>query len=137
MATARFHLIFYAPLFALESCKTAIFAAGAGRYPGSGKYTECCWTVVGTGQFRPGDTASPHLGKPGALETVEEARVETLCVGEDVTRRAVKALKLWVMSNFSYLPTYEYLQSLLLLLQRVLRFKRVVWLTVNLQGASL
>jgi len=63
--------------------------------------------------------------------------VETLCVGEDVTRRAVKALKLWVMSNFSYLPTYEYLQSLLLLLQRVLRFKRVVWLTVNLQGASL
>ncbi|KEZ38717.1 hypothetical protein SAPIO_CDS10743 [Scedosporium apiospermum] len=93
MPTPRFTLIFYAPLTALEACKTAIFAAGAGRYPGSGNYTECCWTAVGTGQFRPGDAANPHLGKPGDLEKVEEARVETLCVGEDVARKAVEALK--------------------------------------------
>lgn len=71
----------------------AIFAAGAGRYPGAGNYTECAFTLIGKGQFRPGDTASPHIGKVGALEEVEEARVETLCVGEDVVRKAVEALK--------------------------------------------
>lgn len=92
-AAVRFRLIFHVPVTALEACKRAIFAAGAGRYPGPGNYTECCWTVIGTGQFRPGDTANPHLGKPGELESVPEARVETLCVGEDVTRKAVAALK--------------------------------------------
>ena len=95
MATAatRFKLIFYVPTSALEACKSAIFAAGAGRYPGHENYTECCWTVIGTGQFRPGDAANPHIGTVGKLETVEEARVETFCVGEDVTRKAVAALK--------------------------------------------
>ena len=92
-ALTRFKLIFFVPPSALTACKTAIFAAGAGRYPGSGNYTECCWTTVGTGQFRPGDTANPHVGSLGKVEEVEEARVETLCVGEEVARRAVEALK--------------------------------------------
>lgn len=86
----RYKLIFHVPTTALSACKAAIFAAGAGRYP---NYYECCWTTIGTGQFRPGDTANPHIGKVGALEEVEEARVETLCVGEEVVRRAVEALK--------------------------------------------
>lgn len=90
---ARFKLVFFVPLSALEPCKAAIFAVGAGRYPGLGKYTECCWTALGTGQFRPGDTANPSVGKLGKLEEVQEAKVETLCVGEDVVRNAVKALK--------------------------------------------
>ena len=92
-AIARFRLVFNVPPSALDACKAAIFAAGAGRYPGPGTYTECCWTVLGTGQFRPGDAANPHLGKPGELEHVQEARVETICVGEDVARKAVAALK--------------------------------------------
>ncbi|KAG7288296.1 hypothetical protein NEMBOFW57_007827 [Staphylotrichum longicolle] len=29
----------------------------------------------------PRDAANPHIGKVGELEHVEEARVETLCVG--------------------------------------------------------
>jgi hypothetical protein len=94
MTTAtRFRLVFNVPTLSLAKCKEAIFTAGAGRYPGPGNYTECCWTVVGTGQFRPGDAAKPHLGQVGQLEEVEEARVETICVGEDVARDAVKALK--------------------------------------------
>ena len=92
-ATARFKLVFFVPESALKACKTAIFAAGAGRYPGPENYTECCWIVMGTGQFRPGDTANPNIGSIGALEEVKEARVETLCVGEDVTKKAVDALK--------------------------------------------
>ena len=92
-ATARFKLVFSVPPSFLDACKTAIFAVGAGRYPGPGNYTECCWTTMGTGQFRPGDTANPHIGSAGALEEVQEVRVETLCLGEDVAREAVMALK--------------------------------------------
>ena len=92
-AVARFSLIFYAPPSAVLACKTAIFKAGAGRYPGPGNYTECCWSTMGTGQFRPGDAANPHIGRIGALEETPEVRVETLCVGEDVARQAVAALK--------------------------------------------
>ncbi|KAL2128991.1 hypothetical protein VTI74DRAFT_8379 [Chaetomium olivicolor] len=92
-ALTKYKLVFHVPPAALEACKAAIFAAGAGRYPGPGNYTECCFTVLGTGQFRPGDAANPHIGKVGALEHVEEARVETLCVGEETARKAVAALK--------------------------------------------
>ncbi|EEQ33534.1 hypothetical protein McanMca71_004689 [Microsporum canis] len=93
MSVTRFKLVFNVPTTALEACKAAIFAAGAGSYPGPGNYTECCFTTIGTGQFRPGKSANPHIGSVGALEEVQEARVETLCVGEDVVRKAVAALK--------------------------------------------
>lgn len=89
----RFSFVFYAPPSAVAACKSAIFGAGAGRYPGPGNYTECCWSAGGTGQFRPGDTANPHIGTVGALEETPEIRVETVCWGEDVARSAVAALK--------------------------------------------
>lgn len=92
-AIPRFKLVFFVPSSALAACKAAVFAAGAGRYPGPGSYTECCWTAMGTGQFRPGDTANPQIGSVGVLEEVQEARVETLCQGKDIARKAVKALK--------------------------------------------
>ncbi|MCJ1284133.1 hypothetical protein MMC26_003464 [Xylographa opegraphella] len=47
---------------------------------------------MGIGQFRPGDKANPSIGRVGAREEVKEARVETLCLGEDVVRKAVDAL---------------------------------------------
>jgi hypothetical protein len=93
-AAARFKLVFFVPPSALEACKAAVFAAGAGRYPGPGNYTECCWTTDGDGQFRPGDTANPHIGSVGVLEKVKEVRVETLCLSEDVARKAVEQLKM-------------------------------------------
>lgn len=92
-AVQRYKLTFRVPISHLEACKEAVFAAGAGRYPGAGKYTEVCFTVIGTGQFRPGDAASPHIGTPGAIEQVQEASMETLCVGKYVARKAVEALK--------------------------------------------
>lgn len=93
VSVAHYKLIFRVPPAALGACKAAIFAAGAGRYPGPGNYTECAWTTMGTGQFRPGDAANPHIGTVGQLEEVPEARVETLCVGVDTVRAAVEALK--------------------------------------------
>ncbi|CRK12245.1 hypothetical protein BN1723_004865 [Verticillium longisporum] len=90
----RYRLVFHVPEPHLEACKRAIFDVGAGRFPGPGNYTEVCWSTIGTGQFRPGDGAKPAIGKPGELEELHEARAETLCVGEDVVRKAVAALKL-------------------------------------------
>ncbi|SPJ74462.1 uncharacterized protein FTOL_04193 [Fusarium torulosum] len=89
----RFSLVFYVPPANVAACKAAIFAAGAGRYPGPGGYTEVAWQATGTGQFRPGDAANPVIGKVGELEVIPEVRVETLIVGEDTVRKAVAALK--------------------------------------------
>ncbi|KAF5006240.1 hypothetical protein FDECE_7400 [Fusarium decemcellulare] len=89
----RFSLVFYVPPASAVACKAAIFKAGAGRYPGPGNYTECCWQTSGTGQFRPGDAANPHIGEVGKLEEIPEVRVETICFGEDVMKRVVEALK--------------------------------------------
>ncbi|OAL46030.1 hypothetical protein IQ07DRAFT_590813 [Pyrenochaeta sp. DS3sAY3a] len=89
----KFKLVFFVPPAALSACKSAIFAAGAGRFPGSGGYTECCFTSRGTGQFRPGDAANPHIGKVGELEELDEYRVEAMCLGRDIAVNAVEALK--------------------------------------------
>jgi hypothetical protein len=93
-AAARFKLVFFVLPSALVACKSAIFAADAGRYPSPGNNTERCWTAMATDLFRPGDTANPHIGSVGVLEEVQEARVETLCHGKDVARKAVEALKM-------------------------------------------
>jgi hypothetical protein len=105
-SATRFKLVFRVPTAGLDACKAAIFSAGAGRYPG-GLYTECCWSIVGTGQFRPGDMANPHVGQPGNLEEVREVRVETLCIGEDVARNVVKALKVYVIESALPLVLYH------------------------------
>ena len=90
----RFKLIFFVPPASLSACKSAIFAAGAGRYPGPGNYTECGFTSQpGKGQFRPGDAANPHIGTVGQLEEVEEVKFETMCVGRETVVKAVEALK--------------------------------------------
>ena len=100
----KFKLIFFVPPSALEACKFAVFASGAGRYP---RYSECCFTSRGTGQFRPGDAAKPHvrylvqgparlttqIGKVGELEEVDEYRVEVVCEGRDGAKKAIEALK--------------------------------------------
>ena len=41
----------------------------------------------------PSPDAKPNIGSSGQLEQVEEMKVETLCVGEQVMLAAVEALK--------------------------------------------
>lgn len=102
MATAtRYKLVFFAPVEAIQKCKDAIFAVGAGRYPGPGDYTHCGFSMRGIGQFKPGATANPHIGSAGTthVEEVEEIRFETLCVGEQTVQEAVKELKKYVIAG--------------------------------------
>ncbi|KAF9731564.1 hypothetical protein PMIN06_007897 [Paraphaeosphaeria minitans] len=93
MSPTRYKLVFFVPLAAVSTCKSAIFAAGAGSFPGKGGYTECAFTSRGIGQFRPGDGANPHIGTKGNLEEVEEVRVESICLDRDIAVKAVEALK--------------------------------------------
>ena len=100
MATSdsqRYKLVFFSPPTDLPPIKEAIFATGAGSYPGAGNYTKCAFTTPGIGQFLPGDSAKPAIGEPGKIEEVGEVRCEILCVGEGVAREAVAALKKYVI----------------------------------------
>lgn len=68
-----YQLFFYVPESHLEAVKAAIFATGAGHI---GNYDSCCWQVKGSGQFRPLAGANPHIGSVGAVESLDEYRVE-------------------------------------------------------------
>lgn len=87
----RYKLIFYTPHSHLEPCKEAVFAAGAGVFSG-GKYSKCCFQMPGQGQFQPGDGANPAIGSVGALEYVEEMKVEVMCMGRSIMLKAVEEL---------------------------------------------
>jgi hypothetical protein len=84
-----FKLCFFVPDSHLETVKTALFQAGAGRI---GHYDQCCWQVLGHGQFRPLPGSDPHIGNTGALERLEEWKVE-LVVEAHRIQAAVAALK--------------------------------------------
>ncbi len=53
--------------------RTAMFSAGAGQI---GDYSQCSWSVAGTGQFLPHEGATPAIGAVGAVEQVAEDRIE-------------------------------------------------------------
>lgn len=74
----------------LDDLLNAVFAAGAGRMSG---YTECSFSVQGTGRFRPGDGTDPTIGTIGEPERVSETRVEFVAPPElrSAVRRAVLA----------------------------------------------
>lgn len=91
--SVRYKLVIFVPPTSLPPIKEAIFATGAGSYPGVGSYSKVCFTTPGIGQFLPGEDAKPAIGQPGKLEELGEVRCEVLCVGDDVTRQAVEALK--------------------------------------------
>jgi hypothetical protein len=84
-----YKLCVYIPEDHLETVKRALFDAGAGRI---GSYSDCCWQVLGTGQFRPGEGSDPFLGERGRVEQVQEYRVEMVCA-EEAVEAVVAALR--------------------------------------------
>ena len=84
-----YKLVFFVPESHLESVKAAVFAAGAGAI---GHYDQCCWQVLGQGQFRPLSGSNPYLGHANKLESVAEYRVEMVCADECIAQ-AVAALR--------------------------------------------
>ena len=84
-----FKLVFFVPASHVESVKSAVFAAGAGRI---GDYEHCAWQVLGEGQFRPLPGSNPFIGSQDVLEKVPEYRVELVCADACIAG-AVAALK--------------------------------------------
>lgn len=84
-----YKLCFYVPESHLDAVKQALFATGAGRI---GDYDDCCWQVLGQGQFRPLPGSSPHIGEEYQVEYVAEYQVELVCADE-IIKAAVTALK--------------------------------------------
>lgn len=100
---AKYKLIFFVPHPHAEVCKDAVFKTGAGSFPG-GLYTRCCFQTPGTGQFLPGQGANPNIGAVGNVESVEEMKVEVMCLGKPIMKAAVEAL---VKAHPYEEPAYE------------------------------
>ncbi|OUM06817.1 NGG1p interacting factor NIF3 [Pseudomonas syringae] len=95
-----YKLAFFVPPSHVDEVKSAVFAAGAGRI---GAYDQCSWQVLGHGQFRPLNGSQPFIGQNGAVESVEEWKVE-LVVADELIQQAVTALK---QSHPYETPAYE------------------------------
>lgn len=100
-----YKLTVFIPEAALESVKTALFAAGAGSI---GNYQQCCWQVKGEGQFTPVAGSTPHIGEQDKPEKVDEWRVE-MVVDEHVINEVISALK---QAHPYETPAYDVLQVL-------------------------
>ncbi len=68
-------LVTFVPREHTETVATALHQAGAGQI---GQYSDCSFRVQGTGTFRPGEGANPHIGQQGRQEFVDETRIEVL-----------------------------------------------------------
>lgn len=84
-----YKLVFFVPESHLESVKSAVFAAGAGRI---GNYDCCAWQIPGQGQFRPLPGSQPFIGDRHQLTRVDEYRVEMICADDHIVQ-AVAALR--------------------------------------------
>ena len=68
-------LAVFAPEENADIIREAIFKAGGGEI---GKYSECGFSIKGTGTFKPGEGTSPYIGKIGKRETGVEEKIEVI-----------------------------------------------------------
>lgn len=69
-------VITFVPSEEVDQLRGALGTAGAG---GMGNYKLCSFNTSGEGTFLPQDGASPYIGKVGALQRVNETRIEMVC----------------------------------------------------------
>lgn len=60
----------------VEAVLSAISGAGGGII---GNYSHCAFTNEGSGRFKATDSAQPHVGQSGEINTEAEVRIETFC----------------------------------------------------------
>lgn len=83
-----YKLSVFVPATHRSAVSEALGKAGAGRI---GNYGDCQFTVTGTGQFTPLESADPYLGQVGKTEHVDEVKIETI-VTESKKKRVLKAM---------------------------------------------
>lgn len=95
-----YKLTVFIPDTHLDVVKNALFNAGAGQI---GKYSHCCWQVLGRGQFMPLAGNNAFIGETNQLESVSEWRVEMVVVEANI-QAVIKALK---MAHPYETPAYD------------------------------
>jgi dinuclear metal center YbgI/SA1388 family protein len=89
-------LYIYLPQNHLSEVQDLFFKAGAGQI---GEYSECCFSVVGKGSFKPSENANPKLGKAGGKrETTDEVKLEIIYP---------KYLKISIIEKIKSISFYE------------------------------
>ena len=68
-------LVVFVPVSDAEKVRNALFEAGGGTI---GKYSECSFSAIGTGTFRPGEGTDPHIGEIGKREILDEEKIEII-----------------------------------------------------------
>ncbi|GGE74344.1 Nif3-like dinuclear metal center hexameric protein [Priestia taiwanensis] len=81
-------LVVFVPKTHEEEVRKALGNSGAGFI---GNYSHCTFNSEGRGTFFPQEGANPFIGKEGALEEVEEVRIETI-FPEGIQRQVVRAM---------------------------------------------
>lgn len=81
-------LSYYIPVDDHERVKQHLFDKGAGKM---GYYDQCCWEVLGQGQFCPRTGSNPALGSLNNVKRLEEYKVEMVC-SDDKIRDVVSTL---------------------------------------------
>ena len=84
-----YKLNYFVPEEAKEATKQALFDIGVGRYD---NYECCCFESLGVGQFKPIDSANPHIGELNKIEKIQEYKVEMIC-SDELIKKAVETLK--------------------------------------------
>lgn len=85
-----FKLIVHSPPTHTEALLTALGNAGAGQI---GNYTHCSFIIRGTGRFKAGPNATPHIGQPGEHEEIEEDQISVSFIPETILPQVIAALK--------------------------------------------
>jgi hypothetical protein len=70
---------FFVPEANSKTVRLALGEAGFGRI---GRYDHCAAETRVKGHWRPLDGARPHRGRPGALSSADEVKVEFVCRAE-------------------------------------------------------
>ncbi|PCJ92710.1 MAG: Nif3-like dinuclear metal center hexameric protein [Flavobacteriaceae bacterium] len=86
----------YVPNNKAEELKESLFAAGAGTI---GNYSNCSFSIDGTGTYRPGEDSNPTIGKIGELHYEQETQIN-ITYNKTVESKVLRAL-------FDYHPYEE------------------------------
>lgn len=87
--SANLKLVVFVPLTHVDVVRQALGEAGAGKI---GNYQFCSFSSRGTGRFIPVEGAKPVIGQIGALELVEEERIEVV-VPRSILPDVITAMK--------------------------------------------
>lgn len=82
-------LVVFVPLTHADAIRQALGEAGAGKI---GNYQFCSFSSRGMGRFIPVEGAKPAIGQIGALESVEEERIEVV-VPRSILLDVITAMK--------------------------------------------